>query len=162
MMQKLMIRLATFFGVGKLPKAPGTWGTLAALPLVFVMAQLGPIYYMIGTFLLLMVAIFSAEIYEKHSQSHDAKEVVIDEVLGILITMTWLPITWQSFVFGFILFRVLDIWKPFPIGFLDKRIQGGLGVVIDDVAAGIIANILLQLIYAKTAWLGVQSVVISG
>lgn len=159
-MQKFLLQLATFFGVGLLPKGPGTWGTLATMPFAIFLAWLGPLYHMTLTVLLLPVAILAAEIYEREKAKHDAKEIVIDEVLGFLITMTWLPMTWQSFAIGFVLFRMLDIFKPFPIGYLDKKIQGGLGVVIDDVAAGIIANIVLQLIYAKTAWLGVQNVVV--
>ena len=121
--------------------------------------HLGPLLYMAAIILLLPVAIISAEMYEQNSGSHDSKEIVIDEVLGFLITMTWLPISWQSFGFGFLLFRVLDIWKPFPISYLDKKIQGGLGVVIDDVAAGIVANLILQLVYTKTMWLGSQVIV---
>jgi phosphatidylglycerophosphatase A len=95
---------------------------------------------------------------EKSRNTHDDGDLVIDEVVGLLITMTWLPITWQSFVFSFILFRILDIGKPFPINLLDKRIKGGLGVMLDDVAAGMIANVLLQLVYSKTNWLGSQVV----
>jgi phosphatidylglycerophosphatase A len=81
---------------------------------------------------------------------------VIDEVIGFLITMTWLPMTWQAYLAGFLLFRVLDIFKPFPIGYLDEKVPGGLGVVADDVAAGMIANIILQVVLVKTAWLGMQ------
>lgn len=160
-MQKFLISLATLFGLGKNKKAPGTWGTAATLPLAFVLLWCGPIVHMVATLLLLPVGIFSAELYEQQSDRHDSQEVIIDEVLGFLITMTWLPMTWQSFVFGFFLFRLLDIMKPFPIGYLDKRIQGGLGVVIDDVAAGLIANILLQIVYTKTSWLGIQAIVTS-
>jgi len=70
--------------------------------------------------------------------------------------MTWLPMTWQSMLFGFVLFRVLDILKPFPIGFIDKKVQGGLGVIADDVVAGLIANIALQVVYSQTNWLGAR------
>ena len=76
--------------------------------------------------------------------------------MGFLITMTWLPITWQSLVLGFIIFRFLDIVKPPPIGLLDRRVKGGLGVMIDDIAAGIIGSLILQMVYTQTSWLGVQ------
>lgn len=144
-----------------MPKIPGTWGTLATLPLAWLLMQTGPIIYMIAVVLLLPVAILAAEMYEQETKSHDSGAIVIDEVLGFLITMTWLPINWRSFVLGFLLFRLLDIWKPFPISYLDKKIPGGLGVVIDDVAAGIVANVILQIVYTKTMWLGSQ-VYISG
>jgi phosphatidylglycerophosphatase A len=160
--RNFLIQSATLFGVGKFPKAPGTWGTLATLPLAWILMQAGPLLYMTVVILLLPVAILSAELYEQFSGSHDSKEIVIDELIGFLITMTWLPMGWQSFIFGFLLFRLLDIWKPYPISYLDKKIQGGLGVVIDDVAAGIVANMILQLVYSKTMWLGSQAIVTAG
>lgn len=155
---KIAFQIATFFGIGLLPKAPGTWATLAALPLAFAFLHLSPLTYMVLTVLLLFVGIFACDLTEKLRGSHDGQDLVIDEVVGLLITMTWLPITWQSFVLGFIFFRALDILKPFPINLIDKRIKGGLGVMLDDVAAGIIANVILQLIYSKTNWLGSQVV----
>ena len=147
--------IATFFGSGLSPKAPGTVGTLAALPLVWVISFAGPLFYMAFTVFLFPVGLWAAEMYERQLGTHDSKEIVIDEVLGILITMTWLPMTWQAIALGFVLFRVLDILKPFPIGLIDKKVQGGLGVIADDVVAGIIANIALQVIYSQTNWLGV-------
>lgn len=151
-----MVHSATLFGVGKLSRAPGTLATLATLPLVFLLAQAGPILYMLVVVVLLPLGILAAELYEQKNGVHDHSEVVIDEVAGILITMTWLPMTWQAVVAGFLLFRLLDIWKPFPIGLLDKKIPGGVGVMADDVVAGILANLILQIIYTKTALLGVQ------
>lgn len=161
-MRNFLIALATFFGVGRLPKGPGTWGTLATIPLAVLLAWLGPIWHMLFVIALLPISIVSAELYERQKGSHDAKEIVIDEVVGFLIAMTWLPFTWQSFVAGFLLFRALDILKPFPISVLDRKVKGGFGVVVDDVAAGLIANILLQLVVTHTMWLGVQSIVIPG
>ena len=158
MSSKIALQIATFFGIGNLPKAPGTWATLAALPIAFVFLKIGPVPYMTLTFLLLLIGIFACDVTEKSRNSHDDGDLVIDEVVGLLITMTWLPITWQSFVLSFILFRLLDIWKPFPINLLDKRIKGGLGVMLDDVAAGMIANVVLQIVYSKTNWLGSQVV----
>lgn len=160
MLRNFFKKLAIFFGVGLAPFAPGTAGTLAALPLVFFLAKTGPLIYMIVTIIMLPVGIIAAEVYEQDKGGHDHKEIVIDEVLGIMIAMTWLPITWQSMLIGFVLFRVLDIAKPFPIGYIDKKIQGGLGVMADDVAAGIVVNICMQLIYTHTSWLGVQQVLV--
>ncbi len=154
-------KMATFFGVGFFPKGPGTAGTLAAIPFVLLLSWAGPLIYMAAEIILLPLAVLAAQIYEDDEGGHDHKEIVIDEVLGFLITMTWLPMTWKSMLVGFLLFRVLDIFKPFPIGYLDKEIRGGFGVVIDDVAAGVIASIVLQYIYQHTSWLGAQVMVFS-
>ena len=155
--KKLSEMIATFFYVGKFPKAPGTAGTLATIPLWYLLATyFHVVWYMVIVFIILLAGIYICQMYEVHFQNHDAKEIVIDEVVGFLITMTWLPITWQSCVLGFVLFRIFDILKPPPIRQLDQKVKGGVGVMIDDVAAGIAANVILQLIYTNTTWLGVQ------
>ncbi len=161
MVTNFLIQLATLFGVGRFPKGPGTMGTLATIPIVILLSKLGPLVYMGVVVLLLPVGIAACEAYERSKGGHDHKEIVIDEVLGFLITMVWMPMTWQAILIGFALFRVLDITKPLFIGYLDKKIQGGLGVMIDDVAAGIIARLSMQVIYTQTNWLGSQIVVIN-
>ncbi len=155
-MHRYAVLIATWFHVGKIPRAPGTWGTLAALPLVFLLQKLGVYWQLGGSLLLFPVAVWAAEAFESASGTHDSKEIVIDEVLGILITMALLPLTWQAYVAGFALFRVLDILKPFPIRYFDRNVKGGIGVVADDVVAGIIANAVLQIVFLKTDWLGIQ------
>jgi len=137
---------------------PGTVGTLGAIPLVFLFNQAGVYGYMGLTLALTFWAIRVADQYEQMVQDHDTKEVVIDEVVGFLITMFWLPLTWQAFLVAFVVFRILDIFKPYPINVLDRRAQGGFGTVIDDLVAGVIANVALQFVYTQTDWLGVQYV----
>lgn len=159
LLRKFLKNLATFFGIGHIPKGPGTAGTLATIPLVLLLSWAGPLVYMIFVVLLLPIAIVAAQIYEDDHGGHDHKEIVIDEVLGFLIAMTWLPMTWKSMLVGFLLFRVLDIFKPFPIGYLDRKVPGGLGVVLDDVVAGIIVSLIMQYLYQHTSWLGVQVMV---
>jgi len=154
--QRFAELISTFFGAGKVSKAPGTVGTLATVPLAFLFMKLGPIVHMTGVFLLTFLGIWASEMYQRQQGGHDRQEIVIDEVVGFLITMTWLPITWQSFVGGFLLFRLFDIWKPWPIRLLDRNVKGGFGVVADDMAAGILANVILNVVYAKTNWLGAQ------
>ena len=155
-MHKLLLLIATFFNIGRISKAPGTVATIATIPIWWALAQAGPLIYMAVTVLLIPIGIFAAHAYNAQSDKHDPQEIVIDEVVGFLITMTWLPITWQTLVFGFIIFRFLDIVKPPPIRQLDQRVKGVLGVMIDDIAAGIIGSLILQMIYTQTSWLGVQ------
>jgi phosphatidylglycerophosphatase A len=146
----------TFFGLGLIPFAPGTWGTVGAIPLVWLFTMAGPYGYMFLTLMLCFAAVFASEVYERRVASHDNSEIVIDEVVGFLVTMTWLPLTWQSVVLGFVLFRLLDIFKPLFIGTLDRKIKGGLGVVTDDLAAGLVANIILQIAFTYSGLLGRQ------
>ena len=147
-MKTLVEWLAWWGGLGRLPKSPGTFGTLGAIPLVFLFVALGPLPYMIGTLVFILVAVFVAQAYENIHGEHDSSSIVIDEVAGFLVAMTWVPLNLKFIGAGFFLFRLFDIWKPGPIGELDRRVKGGLGVVLDDVAAGLLVNLLLQ------AWLG--------
>jgi phosphatidylglycerophosphatase A len=156
MLHQFLLNLATFFSIGKISKAPGTVATLATIPVWYLLAQTGSFIYMVVTFLLFPIGVWAAQTYEDQSATHDSKEIVIDEVVGFLITMVWLPVTWQSAVLGFVLFRFFDIVKPPPIRQIDKKIPGGFGVMADDVVAGIISSILMQLIYNQTNWLGIQ------
>jgi phosphatidylglycerophosphatase A len=150
--------LATGFYLGKIPKAPGTWGTLLGIPCAWVMASfLPPVWYLIATVAFVLVASYIAEMYERVMGAHDPKEIVIDEVVGYVIAMTWLPLTWQSFLAAFVMFRFFDILKPGPIRRIDQQVKGGLGTVLDDVAAGLISSVLLQVLLRETPWLGVSS-----
>jgi phosphatidylglycerophosphatase A len=155
-MHAFLKKIATMFGIGFFPKGSGTVATVATLPIAWALNWCGPYIMMIFIILLFPISVLASDAYEKDKGGHDFPEIVIDEVIGFLITMTWLPATWQVYLAGFLLFRILDIFKPFPIGYLDEKVPGGLGVVVDDVAAGIIANIILQILLVKTSWLGVQ------
>jgi len=158
MKKKVVELLATGFYFGKAKKMPGTFGTLWGIPLAFGLGHLGAFVYMFATVILILVASVIAELHENFTHSHDPGEIVIDEVVGYLVAFTWLPLTWQSFCGAFLLFRFFDILKPWPINYIDRNIKGGLGTVLDDVAAGIMANICLQIIFEKTSWLGAQFV----
>ena len=136
--------------------------TLATIPIWWALSQAGPIIYMIVTLVLFPIGVIAAQAYENQSDTHDSKEIVIDEVVGFLITMTWLPMTWQSVVIGFAIFRFLDIVKPPPIRQLDRKVKGGFGVMLDDVVAGIIGSLIMQLLYTQTNILGVQITTLTG
>lgn len=145
---------ATFFKMGRAPYMKGTVGTLGAIPLVFAFNLFGLYGYMGLVFVFCIFALYICDSYELQAQSHDSPEVVIDEVAGFLVAMTWLPYTWQAFVYTFLLFRVLDIVKPWPISLLNDRVKGGWGVLIDDIVAGVLTNLIMQFIYTQTHWLG--------
>lgn len=126
-----------------------------AFPLILFVQTLHPYAYMLCAFSLVVAAVVIADLYQREKGGEDRQDIVIDEIAGMFVAMTWIPLTLQSVIAGFVLFRLLDIVKPYPIGMLDKKLKGGFGVVMDDVAAGLIANIILQVIYYKTNWLGV-------
>lgn len=149
-------RLATCFGIGDLRPAPGTWGTLAAVPFAVGLGMIDPVLALILVFALTIVALMACERFEQESGEHDSPRVVIDEFVSYLIAVIWLPMTWQSFVFAFVVFRFLDITKPLFIGQIDRKIKGGVGTLADDLAAGITTNVLLQVVFYQTNWLGLQ------
>ena len=153
---KFCQEFATVFGIGKLGPAPGTLATAVTLPFAFVLDLGGIYFYMIATVAIVLLGIVAAERTEHLLGIHDSKTIVIDEVAGFLIAKTWLPATWPAYMGAFLLFRLLDIKKPLFIGTLDKKVPGGLGVMADDIAAGLVANLILQIIYTQTTWLGVQ------
>ena len=136
--------LATGFYIGNIPFAPGTFGTLIGLPLCFVLAKIALAPAIICTLLFIFFAVWIAHAAEKILQQNDAGCIVIDEIAGMMVTLLGLPFNLATVATGFITFRALDILKPVPIRNLDKRIPGGLGVVVDDVAAGIMANLILR------------------
>ena len=140
--------LATWFGCGLVPRAPGTVGTLGAVPLFLWLNTWPPFLYMAAVIIFVLLAIFVAQIYEVEAD-HDASEFVMDEVAGFLLTMTWIPLSALSLLFGFALFRLFDIVKPWPISFVDRKMGGGAGTVCDDVLAGLAANFVLQVLLGQ-------------
>ena len=138
--------MATGFYIGNIPLAPGTLGTILGLPLCFVLAGL-TLPLAIGFIVIfIVIAAWIANSAEKLLKKNDPGCIVIDEIAGMTVTLVGLPFNLTNALIGFIIFRILDIAKPFPIRTLDKRLTGGFGVVVDDVTAGVIANILLRMI----------------
>ena len=137
--------LAFGFGSGLAPKAPGTFGTLAAVPLYFALAPLPlPMYLMIvaATFAL---GVGICGIASHDLGVHDHPGIVWDEFVGLWVTLIAAPAGWWWVVVGFLLFRLFDIWKPWPIGWADKQVSGGLGIMLDDLIAGLYAFAVLQI-----------------
>lgn len=138
--------LAFGFGSGLASKMPGTFGTLAALPLVVLLSHFSSFsVYLIVTILVCVLGIWICGKTAEDMGVHDDSSIVWDEVAGMLITMLAVPLSWQTVLVGFILFRFFDILKPWPISYLDKHVHGGLGIMIDDVLAGLIAVACLHL-----------------
>src|SRR5262245_30055310 len=136
--------LAFGFGSGVLPKMPGTWGTLAAIPNYMLLMNLPLLVYGVLTLAIIVFAIIACGITERDIGIHDYSGIVLDEIAGYLVTMFAAPLGWFWIIAGFILFRIFDIWKPFPIRWLDRHVSGGFGTVVDDLLAGIYAWIVLQ------------------
>jgi len=139
--------LALGFGSGLLPKAPGTYGTLAAIPLYLLLAPTSIITYLSIVIVMSIAGIYICGKAAEDSGVHDHGAIVWDEIVGFLITMFMVPISWQSVVVGFILFRIFDIFKPWPISFVDKNLHGGLGIMVDDILAGFAALACMHLIF---------------
>ena len=142
------VHLLTFgFGSGLAPKAPGTFGTLAAIPIYLGVAYfLNITLYIAVTVFVALVGIWICGRTAKDLGVHDYKGIVWDEIAGFLCTMILVPVSWLTVLLGFLLFRLFDIWKPWPICLLDKHIDGGLGIMLDDIAAGLLACACLHML----------------
>ena len=125
---------------------PGTWGTFAAVPLVMVVLRGSALAQGIVAVLFMLFAIGIADRAKTLFQERDPKPIVIDEMAGFLVSLLWLPFRPLSICLGFVLFRVFDIVKPPPIGSAEKRFEGGWGIVVDDVLAGVFTNVTLRLL----------------
>jgi phosphatidylglycerophosphatase A len=146
-MDKIALAIATGMYSGYLPKFPGTWGTLTAIPIHFLIIMLAAPYYYGALGALLIIAIITAGMAEKIIDSQDPGVVVIDEVIGMLVALIGAPLTIPTVIVAFGLFRFFDILKPFPVGWVDKHLHGGTGIVLDDVMAGLYTLGCLNICY---------------
>ncbi|WP_020561604.1 phosphatidylglycerophosphatase A family protein [Methylosarcina fibrata] len=144
--------LAFGFGSGLAKKAPGTLGTAAAIPLYLAFVQAGLTLYSVLTVAAILFGIPICGRAAEKLGEHDYNGIVWDEVAGYLITMWLVPATWQTIIAGFILFRIFDILKPWPIRWIDRQIGGGLGIMLDDVLAAVFAGALLWL-FVLQGWI---------
>lgn len=150
-MQRLILFLASGGYVGYIPVASGTWGTLLALPLFWMFAPwrtLSVALYLLTFVAAVALAVWVAGAAEVLLREHDSHAIVIDEIVGYLAATLFMPATWEHTVIAFVIFRFLDVVKPFPAGWIDRRLPGGAGVVLDDVVAGLYANIATRLLIA--------------
>jgi len=137
--------LAFGFGAGFAPRAPGTFGALLGLPLAAALTQ---VPLSVAAFVLLLLGVLGVwccDIAGRRLGVSDHSAIVWDEVVGMALTLLAVPLAWRHYLLGFALFRAFDILKPWPVGALDRQVGGGLGVMLDDVAAGLLAGATLQL-----------------
>jgi phosphatidylglycerophosphatase A len=146
LVDRIALICSLWFGVGLLPGMPGTFGTVAAIPLYAAGSLLGPQYQFSILLIITIGAIWSSHRSQRILGSDDPKVIVVDEVAGFLLTTAFLPFTWSTLAGGFFLFRFFDILKPPPLKTIEKRLKGGVGIVIDDLLAGVYAHIGLRLL----------------
>jgi phosphatidylglycerophosphatase A len=155
-MKHFFLFLAAGFGAGYAPFAPGTAGTLVAIPIFLVLSSIPFPLYELTVLTFFFFASWISDEAQRCWGRKDHPSIVIDEIMGYLITMLWLPRTTLFIVLGFFMFRFFDIVKPPPIRLLE-RVKGGYGVVLDDVLAGVYANIVLQVISYFSLFRGVAA-----
>ena len=151
---RLVLALTSALGLGYAPVAPGTFGTLAGLPLWFGLAQLelgwqGSLAVLTGA---TAVASWLSHRAEAIYGAHDVQKIVLDEVVGFLWSVYLLECTWRIAILAFVGFRLFDALKPGPVGVVDRRVGGGLGVVLDDVVAGLLTCLVLHFGRALHLW----------
>jgi phosphatidylglycerophosphatase A len=142
-MRAILMAVATCGGAGYAPVAPGTLGTLAAVPLFFVLdgvRRTSPATGWLALVALIAVAVWAAGAAERVLDETDSGRIVIDEVAGYLVATAFMEFSWWTAALAFCLFRLFDIVKPFPISWVERRLSGGVGVVADDVVAGAVAG----------------------
>lgn len=145
-MRRFILFLSSNAGLGYAPVAAGTFGTLAGIPAYWLLAKLPPLLWLLTVLALFFLSCWAAGEAGRIYGVVDDGRIVIDELIGYLVTIALLPFTWKTAILGFLLFRVFDILKPQPARFCDKKIKNGYGVVLDDVVAGLYAALALRLI----------------
>jgi phosphatidylglycerophosphatase A len=147
---KVSLVLAAWFGTGLIPRAPGTCGSLAAIPFILLIGPLGLAWTSLVVLAFIVLSVGVAGRTARLLDEDDPSVVVIDEVAGMAVALFLVPQSWLSLALGFVLFRLFDILKPYPINFFEK-IEGGKGIVSDDLAAGVYANLCLRVILLFTS-----------
>jgi len=142
-MNRIVLALSSGLGTGYSPIAPGTMGSLLAIPFVLMLLSLPLSTYLVTVITFIFMACWISEQARQIYQVNDAPQVVIDEIAGMLVVFIGQDPSMITVITGFILFRVMDIWKPWPCRWFDKKMHNGYGIVLDDVVAGVYANLLL-------------------
>ncbi len=145
-LQKIALFIATGLGTGYMPKAPGTWGSFLGIAIGYLISGLPQAIALFMLAVLTLLAVWASSRAIAHFSNQDPGQVVIDEIAGMALTLFAIPMDLPKIIGGFLLFRALDIVKPFPIKQIESRFHGGFGIVMDDLVAGLGANIILQIV----------------
>lgn len=148
-MRRVIVLLASGGFVGYIPVASGTFGTLVAFPLYWLyepFRHLSVALYLLAYGLMVAAACWIAGRAETEFAEHDSHKIVIDEIVGYLGATLFLAPTWEHTLLAFVVFRALDVLKPFPAGWIDQQMPGGAGVVLDDVVSGLYSNVVTRLL----------------
>jgi len=145
-MKRPVMWLATGFGAGLSPRAPGTAGSLVGVLLYIAVAKLPLVAYLTLVVVLALLGVWLCQRAGRILGVADHPGIVWDEIVGLLLAMTATPPSWQGTLLGFALFRAFDILKPWPVGLIDRRVPGGAGVMLDDLMAGLYALACLQIL----------------
>jgi phosphatidylglycerophosphatase A len=137
--------IAFGFGTGTIPFAPGTFGTLIAIPIYLLMRPLSWELYLVLTLLIIALSVWICNKVTREIGVQDHQGMCLDEIVGYLVTLFHAPLGWGWMLSGFLLFRLFDIWKPWPISYVDQHIHGGFGIILDDVLAGAASCAIIQL-----------------
>ena len=136
--------VATWFGAGLMPKAPGTWGSLAAVPFAYGIHHLaGPVGLFVAAWVVFALGVWASEEFCRQSGARDPQAIVVDEVAGQWLALVPAGDDMLFYAAGFVLFRFFDIWKPWPVSWADRRVEGGWGIMLDDMIAGAYAAFAL-------------------
>lgn len=138
--------LALGFGSGLIPLMPGTFGSLAAIPLLLLFIPLSPWALVVAAVLASWIGNYLCDVTANDMKVHDHGSIVWDEIAGMFITFCFVPLTATNLVVGFVLFRLFDILKPWPIRYVDKHVHGGVGIMLDDIIAGIMSCAVMHLL----------------
>jgi phosphatidylglycerophosphatase A len=150
MKNRLCLTFASMFYIGYIPGAPGTYASFATAILFFLVYHISggmlPSFHLSATCLISLAGILASSQITRSTGLEDPSFIVIDEVAGQLVTYLFLPVNFLNLILGFLLFRVFDVWKPFPIRKLES-LEGGVGIMADDLLAGVYGNVILQLLH---------------
>jgi phosphatidylglycerophosphatase A len=150
--------LATGFGAGFLPRSPGSWASLLALPIAWTIVRLSGVTGLaVATGLAFSLGWWAAATVAKSSDTKDPAAIVIDEVAGQWLVLVPAPLDPLAYALAFLLFRIFDIWKPWPVRWADREAKGGLGIMLDDLLAAIYAVVLLWCLLAIGGASGVRA-----
>jgi phosphatidylglycerophosphatase A len=144
-MKRLAIFIATAGGAGDFPYAPGTIGSVVGILTYLILGQLPWSLQLLVILLTLAISLWAVSEMDRETGLHDNPKIVVDEVLGMWLTLWAFPVSWPLLLMGFLLFRVLDIFKPFPASFIDRKLHGAVGVIGDDLMSGLYGQALLRL-----------------